>query len=66
MGLADRLFDVKDDILQAAMWRVKECTCSEGCPSCVGPDRLNKKLTGEVLKRILTSMFGSEEAKRQD
>jgi len=65
VGLADRLFEVKDDILQAAMWRVRECSCSEGCPSCVGPDRLNKKLTGEVLKRILTRMLGGEAVTRQ-
>ncbi len=53
VGLADRLFEVKDEILQASLWRVRECPCSNGCPSCVGPERFNKKLTEDVLKRIL-------------
>jgi DEAD/DEAH box helicase domain-containing protein len=66
VGLADRLFEVKDDILQAAMWRVRECGCSDGCPSCVGPDRLNKKLAGEVLKRILARMLDHGEAAGRD
>jgi DEAD/DEAH box helicase domain-containing protein len=61
VGLADRLFEVQDDILQAALWRVRECPCSEGCPSCVGPDRFNKKLTGEVLKRIVARMLSDQE-----
>jgi DEAD/DEAH box helicase domain-containing protein len=61
VGLADRLFQVKDELLQAALWRVRECSCSDGCPSCVGPDRLNKKRTEEVLKRILSRVLQEQD-----
>jgi DEAD/DEAH box helicase domain-containing protein len=57
VGLADRLFEVKDEILQAALWRIRECECSDGCPSCVGPERLNKKLTQRVLKKVLSRIL---------
>jgi DEAD/DEAH box helicase domain-containing protein len=57
VGLADRLFEVKDEILQAALWRVRECECSDGCPSCVGPERLNKKLTQRILKKVLSRIL---------
>jgi len=60
VGLADRLFDVRNEILQSALWRVRECGCSEGCPSCVGPDRLNRKLVEDVLKKTVAG--GMEEA----
>jgi DEAD/DEAH box helicase domain-containing protein len=53
VGLADRLYDTKHQILQSSLQRVEECGCSEGCPSCVGPDRFNKKLTVQYLKRLL-------------
>ena len=53
VGLADRLFETKHRILQAAHERVVECGCPEGCPSCVGPDRFNKKLTAKFLKSLL-------------
>ena len=53
VGLADRLFDVKDSLLNAALQRVKECSCSEGCPSCVGPDRMNKIETINVLEHLI-------------
>jgi DEAD/DEAH box helicase domain-containing protein len=64
VGLADRLFDVKEDILQAGLWRIRECPCREGCPSCVGPDRLNKHLTEKALKGILAAML--DEGGRED
>jgi DEAD/DEAH box helicase domain-containing protein len=65
VGLADRLFEVKDELLQASLWRVRECSCPDGCPSCVGPDRLNKKVTEGVLKRILSRMLEEQEAAGQ-
>jgi DEAD/DEAH box helicase domain-containing protein len=64
VGLADRLFEVKDELLQASLWRVRECPCRNGCPSCVGPDRLNKKTTEEVLKRILSRMLDEQETSK--
>ena len=57
VGLADRLFDVRNEILQSALWRVRECGCSEGCPSCVGPDRLNRKLVETVLKKTVAGVL---------
>jgi DEAD/DEAH box helicase domain-containing protein len=53
VGLADRLYDKIQQILQASLQRAQECGCSEGCPSCVGPDRFNKKLTVRFLKNVL-------------
>lgn len=53
VGLADRLYETKHRILQASLQRAQECGCSEGCPSCVGPDRFNKKLTVRFLKNVL-------------
>jgi DEAD/DEAH box helicase domain-containing protein len=64
VGLADRLFEVKEELLQASLWRVRECSCKNGCPSCVGPDRLNKRTTEEVLKHILSRMLEEQETSK--
>lgn len=53
VGLADRLFEAKDEILRSALLRVRECSCTDGCPSCVGPERFNKQKTYEVLNRLV-------------
>ena len=37
VGLAERLYEVHVDLLQAAWERVRECDCEHGCPGCVGP-----------------------------
>ena len=37
IGLAERVYDMHDDLLKAAMDQVKRCRCAHGCPSCVGP-----------------------------
>jgi len=56
VGLSDRLFEMKNEILQAALWRVRECECRRGCPSCVGPDRFNKKVCEKFLKRLVSGL----------
>jgi len=65
VGLADRLFDVKQEILQAALQRVDECACKDGCPSCVGPERLNKQTAKEFLKQITGGALSLVEPERK-
>ena len=61
--LADRLFEVKHEILQSSLQRVEECGCKQGCPSCVGPDRYNKDLTVKFLMRVIEKSISVAEAK---
>jgi DEAD/DEAH box helicase domain-containing protein len=37
IGLSQRLFDLHDELLARANELVSVCTCSDGCPSCIGP-----------------------------
>ena len=37
IGLSERLFDLHSEIMQRAYQLVSECSCADGCPSCVGP-----------------------------
>jgi len=37
IGLSERLYDLQNEILAQALGTVKDCPCTDGCPSCVGP-----------------------------
>jgi DEAD/DEAH box helicase domain-containing protein len=37
IGLAEKLFEVRDRLLDGALDLVEACTCEGGCPGCVGP-----------------------------
>ncbi|HYM68191.1 MAG TPA: DEAD/DEAH box helicase [bacterium] len=37
VGLAERLFALRGELLDAAASLVERCGCEQGCPSCVGP-----------------------------
>jgi DEAD/DEAH box helicase domain-containing protein len=37
IGLAERIFEQRDVLLARALRLVETCTCSTGCPACVGP-----------------------------
>ena len=37
VGYSARLFDLHDDLVDAAAELVRQCPCEAGCPSCVGP-----------------------------
>ncbi|MFN2483329.1 MAG: DEAD/DEAH box helicase [Candidatus Limnocylindria bacterium] len=37
VGLAERLFELLDELLAACRQMAADCECESGCPSCVGP-----------------------------
>ncbi len=57
VGLAERLYDIYDQVLEAAATLVEQCECTEGCPSCVGPPIAPgagaRRATLEVLRRLV-------------
>ncbi len=36
-GLSARLYELHDELLEAALDVVRACACADGCPGCVGP-----------------------------
>lgn len=55
-GLSARLYEIRDELLKAALDRVRECPCTDGCPACVGPagdvEPGTKALTRQLLAAI--------------
>jgi DEAD/DEAH box helicase domain-containing protein len=37
VGLAEKLYELRDAFVRAARDHVRSCPCAAGCPSCVGP-----------------------------
>ncbi len=37
VGLAERLFEVRQQLIQKCMETVSACECRDGCPGCIGP-----------------------------
>ena len=52
-GLSPRLFELFEDLLHAALDRVRACPCSDGCPSCVGPAGEQDPGTKQLTQRLL-------------
>jgi DEAD/DEAH box helicase domain-containing protein len=57
LGLAERLFELHQELLQGALELVQACPCREGCPACVGPvgpgGREVKVLTARLIQALL-------------
>lgn len=52
-GLADKLFDLRGDLAQAALRHIAACPCAGGCPSCVGPvEETGLAIKGAVLQML--------------
>ena len=56
-GLSPRLYDIRHDLVAAALETVRGCPCDEGCPGCVGPvgesERRVKEFTTRLLEAVL-------------
>lgn len=54
IGLSEKLFEIHDRLLLSAKELIRNCTCENGCPSCVGPvlevGDLGKKSTMAILE----------------
>ncbi len=54
-GLAERIWEQRNALLERALRMIESCPCPQGCPSCVGP--------GEALrKRVAVSLLRSSRA----
>ena len=58
-GLSPQLYEIRDELLEAALARVSECACTDGCPACVGPagdiEPGTKALTQKLLETVTQS-----------
>ncbi len=41
IGLAERIFELRNELLERAERLVATCPCQSGCPACVGPGEMN-------------------------
>lgn len=51
VGLSERLFELRGEVLRAAAEVLARCGCREGCPSCLGPG------IGERAKRCASDLL---------
>lgn len=66
IGLARKVYDLDRQILRAASGILSGCTCSTGCPSCVGPAaELSER--GKLSARVLLEALNcTEEEQKQE
>lgn len=53
VGFSQRLFELHDGLLDAALELVTDCRCRDGCPACVGPPGDIGPDTKAVTRRLL-------------
>jgi DEAD/DEAH box helicase domain-containing protein len=63
LGLSERLYELHDELLHGALDLVRDCSCQDGCPVCVGPVGLGggeiKVLTTQLLTALIDSAPGT-------
>ncbi len=59
IGFSEKLFEMHDELIARALELVSECSCADGCPSCVGPGGENgyggKQEALEILKELTSA-----------
>jgi DEAD/DEAH box helicase domain-containing protein len=58
VGFSQRLFELHDELLTAALEMVTDCRCRDGCPACVGPPGEIGPDTKAVTRRLLALLVG--------
>ncbi|MGD8243914.1 MAG: DEAD/DEAH box helicase [Anaerolineae bacterium] len=55
-GLSAQLYEIHAELLEAALERVHECPCTDGCPACVGPAGEVEPGTKALTRRLLEAV----------
>ena len=58
VGFSQRLYELHDTLLAAALELVGDCRCRDGCPACVGPPGEIGPETKAVTRRLLRMLIG--------
>jgi DEAD/DEAH box helicase domain-containing protein len=66
VGLAEKLFDVRGDLVEAALALLLACECESGCPSCVGPQIEAGSPAKRAAQRLLQRLGRDETVRFQD
>ncbi len=56
IGLCKRLYEIYPELLREAYKLVKQCSCSDGCPACVGPVAEQGEGSKEIVLGILKEL----------
>lgn len=57
IGLSEKIYEGMETILREAQQMVRNCTCTQGCPSCIGTETSADSAKQDVLR--LLSLFRS-------
>ncbi len=60
VGFSQRLFELHDQLLEAALELVSDCRCHDGCPACVGPPGEIGPETKVVTRKLLQYLMQEE------
>jgi DEAD/DEAH box helicase domain-containing protein len=61
IGIAEKGFDLVEELWQTTLKAIKECPCEEGCPSCVQSPKCgnnNKPLDKKAAQILLAGLLG--------
>ena len=59
LGLAERIFEIGPELLQAALELIRGCECLDGCPACVGPVGPGGGEVKELTARLIEALQGT-------
>jgi DEAD/DEAH box helicase domain-containing protein len=63
IGLSQKLFEIHQELMLRAFELVRDCSCSDGCPSCVGPGGENG-LGGKSETLAILSALNQPQSKK--
>lgn len=56
VGLAEKLFEVRNELVEACLALVRACECANGCPGCVGPQVESVSAAKQAARTLLERM----------
>lgn len=60
LGLAERLYELRSELLRGTVELIRHCRCQEGCPACVGPVGIGGEQVKDMTVRLMEELLAGE------
>lgn len=65
VGFSNKIYEIYREVFDRCREIIENCSCTEGCPSCIGPSVREEGNSKNIALKILGGILGDTQSQRK-